>query len=274
MKKLITFILPIIFLGLFASVTEAITTPTISQIKISSPADKKDATASGITPDEQAKIDDLKEKVATKVAQLRSQANKTIIGEIKSIGTNSLVVTAKTGDEKVLVDNDTKIFRITRGARQTIALTNLKVDERVAVIIRKDNLVDGQTGRFIFVKTHPKNINGLVTEVNTKEETVAVINPKNETVTVDVETTTKIFSPTDGELKKLALSKINVGDRVHVNGLADEKDASRISAIHILILPGKAQGIVNVTPSPVATTTAKPSPKTTSKPTPTTTSTP
>lgn len=265
MKKLIVFILPIIFLGIFTSVTEAIT-PTISQIKIPSPAEKNEATKSSITPDEQAKIDELKEKVATKVAQLRSKVNKTIIGEIKSIGTNSLVVTTKTGEEEVLVDNDTKIFRITRGARKTIALADLKVGERAAIIIKKDNLIDGQTARFIFVKSRPQNINGLVTGVSSKEGTVTVLTPKNETFTVDVETTTKIFAPTDGELKKLGLSKIKVGDRVHVNGLVDENDASRISAIHILILPGKAQGITNVTPSPVVTTTTQPSPTATPAP--------
>lgn len=204
------------------------------------------------------KIESLKERVATRVAEMRTKKAQALGGEIKEVGKNWLILATKSGEQKILVDEETKIFRLGRGGRQTLTLEDLAAGQRVTVVVLKDNLVDGQTAKFIFAKTLPKNINGVVTAVNSDEGMITVKTKRGEFI-VDVEVTTKIFRwEKDKGLLKSGLSKILVGDRAHVLGEVKVKGENRLTAWRILVLPGKAKGITEVTPTVSPKVTATP----------------
>jgi len=90
----------------------------------------------------------------------------------------------------------------------------------------------------------PVIIHGKVTEIAVAGGTITVETPKKGEFIVDYEATTKcqIFEKGKG-LVKGGLSKIKVDDRVHVIGTQGEEE-NRITARRILVLPGKALGIV------------------------------
>jgi hypothetical protein len=126
--------------------------------------------------------------------------------------------------------------------------------------------------RFITKKVFPLNINGVVREVDIKNGTLKVEDKKKgQTFTVDIEKNTKITNYTKEQgLAKFGLSKIEIGQRAHVNGIASTSEENRIAASHILLLPGNAIGILTP-PSgqKPASASASPSAKPKASPTPT-----
>lgn len=203
---------------------------------------------------QKSKIDDLKERVATKVAQMRTQVYKAVVGEIKSVDKDSFVLNTPRGEKKILVTEDTKIFRITRGKRTAASLTSLKAGERAAVVGSADP--QGEfVAKIVLVKTLARNVNGVIEKIDKENFAITVKNErKGASYVIDIETTTKIRIWEKGEgLKTSGFSKLKVGDRVHVNGTKGSEE-NRISALRILVLPGEAAGITGETSSPSAKT--------------------
>lgn len=211
------------------------------------------------------KIEDLKERIATKVAQLRAQALKPQMGEIKSVGKDGFTLKTSRDEKKILLTEETKIFRISSGKKTAIQLAALKIGELAAVVGSTDS--QGEfVAKVILVKTLPVNINGTVEKIDSKNFTLSVKNSKKGLVyVVDIEGTTKMQSWVKGKgvekegMEKIGFSKIKAGDRVHVNGTTSTDEANRISAIRILVLPGEAVGLTgNVTVTPPASPKVSP----------------
>lgn len=249
----------IIFLSLFCSII-------LPAQVVSAQSANPEGTVAGQT--QKDKIEDLKERIATKVAQLRVQALKPLMGEIKSVGKDNFILKTAHDEKKVLLNDETKIFRINQGRKSPIQLTNLKTGELAAAIGSTDS--QGEfVAKIILAKTQPLNINGTVEKTDPANFTLSVRNAKKGLVyIVDIEGTTKIQSWVNGKsLEKAGFTKIKVGDRVHVNGTAVSDETNRISAIRVLVLPN-----TSVSTSAVENTTPSASPKKSSSastPTPT-----
>lgn len=251
--------------ALFLVFTICYLLPTTSVLAVSSTegAASKEAT----TPAKKEQIKELRERLATRVAELRQTLRKAYNGEIKSISGKTIILVTASGERTIVTNEETLFFRIGPAGRKKISLSDLKVGEKIAAfgqISQLEPLAGNQgelTARVIIAKVLPINIEGKVTAVDTENGTINVQTPKRGLFVVDVETTTKILVWQKGVgLKKFGFSKIKVGDRVHVNGTTSTtaKDGeNRISANRILVLPGKAVGIVG-SPSPSASPTASP----------------
>lgn len=227
------------------------------------------ATPSGKTLSEerQKQLKELRENLATIAAEQREKAKKAWSGEIKAISGKNISLTTKQGEKTVATDDDTLFFRISAGGRKSIQLSDLVVGEKVVALGQVDAGTRQMTAKVIYARVYPLNINGKVTAVDTEEGTLTVQTPARGTFKVDVEVTTKILIWTKAEgLTKGGLSKIKVGDRVHVNGLTPTKPKegeNRLTANRILVLPGKAVGITgekSATPSASPTASPKASP--------------
>lgn len=213
----------------------------------------------------QEKIKELKEKVATKVAQMRIKTPRAFAGKIKSLEENFFVLTKRRGDQKVLILEEAKFFRLGKGERTAISFSDLKVGERVVAFGTFDRESEEFSAKIIFAHLFPKNLNGRVTEVNLAEGILTVQNRKAGTFIIDIEVTTKIFIwEKDKGMVKSGFSKIEVGDRVHINATQILKEENRLSANRILVLPPKNQDLLgtSTTPSPnnLPPTEASPTP--------------
>ncbi len=222
-----------------------------------------EATTSGQTLGEERReqIKDLRERVATRVAELRAQNRRAWVGTIKSLSGNNLTLTTKQGDKIVLTNEDTSFFRFGAGAKKTIKFSDLAVGQEAAAFGQVDSNNGQMTAKVIIAKVLPLNINGKVTAVDVSGGTITVQTPKNGSFIVDIENFTKILAWEKGKgLQKSGLSKIKVNDRVHVNGTVPTKTggANRITANRILVLPGQATGITG-SPKPSASPSPKPS---------------
>lgn len=239
------------------------------------------ATPATSTPTAKMKqIEDLKERLATKVAELRQSQRRALFGTVTSISLTTVTIETQTKNVKIELTDDMKVIQVIRGKRTELTTDALDKGDTVVVFGDYDATIDILKGKIIFIQgSLPVRISGTVTAIDKGEFTLTVETAEGQTYTVDIEkdTRTEGWDRTKG-LSKSGFSKIALGDTVHILGTPVPKKDNRLSAQRIFNL-GNLSG-VTPTPSPTlseeATTSATPTttPKTTPKPTPKSAATP
>lgn len=186
------------------------------------------------------KIEDLKERVATRVAELRQKSKRAFFGQIKEKSEQGLTLIRGEKEMIVTIDEETGIIRLgPSNKRIEISLEALKIGERVVAFGTLD--LDQKTllAKRILSHTLPKNVHGKVKEVDIDTATITLSSKKEEFI-VDYEIRTRCQMWQRGEgLQKCGLSKIEIGDRVFVHGEVNTKDENRLTALRLLLLPSK-----------------------------------
>lgn len=219
-------------------------------------------------------LEELKDRLATKVAELRDIVRRAVSGTVKTVSISSATVETKTKDIKIELGDDIVVSQMINGKRTELAIDDLAKDDRVTVFGSYDATLDLLKAKAIFIESSRvlERITGTVADVNREEFTIVVQTPEGTAITVDIEKATKtvVWTKADG-VAKGGFSKILTGDTVHVVGTLVPKQENRISALRILDI-GNLSGDSKpaaVTPTDTASpsATAKVTPKTTPKPT-------
>ena len=198
------------------------------------------------------KIEDLKERLATKVAELRQTSRRGIYGTVTSTSITSFSVATKTKDVKIETLDAIRIVQYLKGKRTILATEDIAKGDAVAVLGEYDATLDLLKAAMVFIQgTLPQQIAGVVSARDDKEFTLTVATPEGPAVTVDIEKTTKTRA-WDGSKKELiqsGFSKIKEGSRIHVSGSAVAKQDNRISANRILDLDSINQATQSADPA-------------------------
>lgn len=232
--------------------------------------EKDEPTTSPKTKQEdiKSKVDQLKEKVASTVAQLNLVTKRGLVGEVTKLEKNQITIESR-GETKIIdVDELTKYFKIGKDVKRNNAkFSDLDVNDTIVAIGLFNKESRRLLARIILIKEIPIHIEGVVREVDIKGGTITIEDKKRgKTFIIDIEKTTTIRNYTKAEgLVKSGISKIEIGQRARVRGIRNEKEEDRLSATRIILFPGKTNGIMNSTPS--ASPTEKPSPTATPGPT-------
>ncbi|KKU86230.1 MAG: hypothetical protein UY16_C0060G0010 [Candidatus Gottesmanbacteria bacterium GW2011_GWA2_47_9] len=223
-----------------------------------------EATASG----NQQQIEDLKDRLATKVAELRQSQRRAIVGTVKAVSVSTATIETKTKDIKIELTDDIVIVQVLKGKRTELTLDDLAKGDNVVVFGEYDTTLDLLKAKVIFIQSASvvQRFAGTVKEVDTEQFTITIATSDNKTIIVDIEKATKITLWDGQKLAKGGFTKLAVGNSVHVVGTPVPKKENRISALRIL-------DIGNVTNAPTAapeepTPTVKTTPKSTPTPTP------
>lgn len=223
-----------------------------------------------------ANLDDLKARLATKVAELRTVVKRAMYGTVKSVSVTSATVETKTKDIKIELTDDVMVSQMISGKRTTIPIENLEAKDTVTVFGTYDETLDLLKAQYIFIENAAivSRVAGVVADVDTEGFVLTVITREGRTVLIDIEKSTKTTAWTkSGGVVKGGFSKIVVGDTIHVIGKPVAKKENQLNATRILDL-GNLTGAA-VTPTATLTPVASPSatvkstPKPTSKPSPT-----
>ena len=212
-----------------------------------SPSYAQEATPTATVPspqkDQLEKIRNLKERVAETVAEQRKKNRRAYFGKIKEISDSTIILTTKKEEVSIIIAEETNIYKVDVGAKKEIDLEDLEENQSITALGFLEN--EELTSRIIIAKQKPVIIHGKVTEVDLEDFTITVKTKKEGEFIVDYEKTTecKIFEKGES-LTKGGLSKIKVDDRIHVVGTESAKEDSRLTALRILVLPGKALGVV------------------------------
>ncbi len=228
------------------------------------------ATPSATPSESKQKLDDLKDRLATKVAQLRQTQKRAIYGTVKATSVSTITVETKTSDVKIELTDEIKVGQILKGKRTELTTDDVARGDTVVVFGDYDQNLDLLKAQVIFIQgALPMRISGEIVETSKDDFTITVKTADGPTYIVDFEKTTSalLWTKEKGSAKG-SYSKLLVGDTVHILGNPVAKKENRVSALRILDI-GNLSGVVP-TPTPTPEKAASPSatPKKTPTPTP------
>lgn len=225
MKKRLFFILAIISVSLIIKRSDFL----FAQEKIAS-----------VSASDKKQIVELKEKVASKVAQLQKENTQGISGYITEIKNDSYFIQNQKGDIYQIITDPiiTKYYQIIDNQRKEIDKEDLSKDQYVII----DGIINGNQieANAIYVDEYFLINLGQVVEINKNEYWIKVITLEKESFILDIETYTKKFllNIKNLELETIGFSKIKEGDNVHLvikkKGI---KPLERASALRLIIIP-------------------------------------
>lgn len=216
--------------GLFLSVT-----PVIAQSPTLSPT----TTASDETVTEKLsdQISNLKEKIASRVAQLKLVEKRGILGTVKDVSATQLSLTDIHGKTRIVdVDEITKFS--SPSAKDSFGISDLKSGSKVSVIGLYNKDSERLLARFVDAISLPILITGTVSSIDSDNFSVTVAREDGMSYIVDIETVTKTTMYDDTEGEKSGFSKIEEGNRLVITGFPDKKEKNRMVATRILLFPG------------------------------------
>ncbi len=222
-------------------------------------------------------IEDLKERLATKVAELRQTQKRAMVGTVKTVTVSTVTIETKTKDIKIELTDDILVYQNLKGTRTKLTINDLEQGDPVVVFGDFDTTLEIMKAKIIFITgAKPIRISGTASAIDKNDFTLQINTHEGQTYTVDIEKSTKTFGWTKaGGIEKSGFSKLNIGDTVHIIGTPVPKKDNRISALRIISLAlGTEAAPVSDNPSPTAAaTTATNTPAPTTKTSVTTTPT-
>lgn len=222
----------------------------IQTVNAASPTTTPSATPTG---EKNQKIEDLKDRLATKVAELRTTERRAIYGTVKSTSISTITVETATKDVKIELTDDIKVFQMLKGKRTELKIENVEKGDVVTVFGQYDTAVEILKATVIFIQngTEPQRIFGTITESKKSDYTITVETANGKSFIVDFETTTKTSAwSQDKGIEKAGFSKLLVGDAVTILGTPVAKKDNRLSAIRILDLGNVSGEKPAATPTP------------------------
>lgn len=234
MKKLFVVCVAVVFLVLasVSSVGAVTTTPT--------PTDSDSPTAAP-TAAVSKDIQDLKDKLATKVAELRKTNQKAVSGVVEAVEAKTITIKDK-NDKSVTVKLDdvlTHTFEINGTTKKEIKTSGLEKGDYIIISgPASDSTVTANT---IYKDEQYLVGSGKITKVNSGDFSLGVATEDKENLTLDIENTTKRLLLDSKTLDKevIGFTKIKEGDTVHfvLKKTGQEKVKDRYSALRIVIIP-------------------------------------
>jgi hypothetical protein len=225
MKKLITILITIIFLTT-QSIQAFALTPTAAVTPETSKTEQDEKLIN--------QINTLKEKVASKVAELRLVEKHGIIGTVSDVSGNKITVNDLQDKTRYIdVDELTKFSSPT--AKGSFGISDISKGMNLGVTGLYNKQSRRILARFIDVVVMPQFISGVIADVDKVNYTVTVKTESNTEKVIDIENITKtsIYTEEDG-VNKAGFSKLEVGKRAFVMGYASKTDNNRITGTRII----------------------------------------
>lgn len=214
-------------------------------------------------------IEELKEKIATRVAEIRDREKGAMLGIVKQIQNNTITLTTKKGDKTFNYQEDTLFFNLKNNTKTEINSNKLKEGDNISVFGYYNETKDDFSAKFIYLQDQPMRIAGKVADIDKQNFTVTLKDREGQKI-IDIEKFTNTSSLIKGKgLQRYGFSKIKIGDMGFAYTTKNPKDENRFTATRLIIIP------IELPTTPTPTATIKPSPTaksptaTTAKPSPT-----
>lgn len=197
-----------------------------------------DATASPSVTIDPA-IEQLKNKIANTVSQIRKENNKAVSGFVVNIDGNSMKINNNGVENTVKFDDTlTKYFQILATQKKEIKASDIKKNDYAIVSgVQTDSTITANT---VFIDENLVVDSGKITSVDSSNYDIKVTTTDKTDYTLSIETYTKqsMLNIKTLTLDRIGFSKIKEGDTVHfvVKKTGQEKN-NNYPALKILIIP-------------------------------------
>jgi hypothetical protein len=187
----------------------------------------------------QKEVEILKEKIASKVAELRRQNFQAFSGKMVEIKKGEIEIKDYNDEKKKVFTDDllTKYYLIKDNQKKEINFSDLKKDDYIIV---SGILTDkGISANMIFVDEKYLVDFGKIVEKDKNEYWLKVVTLTNETISLDIEAFTKqwLLNIKSLEIERTGFSKIKEGDMIHFVAKDKKNENNRLSAQKIVIIP-------------------------------------
>lgn len=208
-----------------------------------------------------SKIDDLKDRLATKVAELRKLQKQAITGTVKEVSVATMSIETKTKTIKIDLVDDLPVVQFIKGVRTKLSIEDIAENDIVTVFGSYDSTLDVLSPGLVFIQnTLPVRIHGIIKSIDSDGGTFVLSHHDGTELTIDVQSTTKTerWSSIDG-ITKSGFSKLAVEDKVHVTGSYAPKSTTTIKATKVVSLGSLQLTDPTLTPTAEPTQLASPS---------------
>lgn len=196
-------------------------------------------------------INDLKDRIASKVATLKLVEKRGIIGTTIDV-TNTQITLSDLGDKTRFVDVD-ELTKFASSSAKEFGISDISKGVTLGTLGLYNKDSKRLLARFVETIVLPKTFHGVVVEKDSEDFTITLATVKTE-IAIDIETTTKTRAYTkEGGLTASGFSKIKVGDRVFVAGFEDKQDKNRIIGERIILFGELPKNPRIQTPLPLTT---------------------
>lgn len=182
-------------------------------------------------------IDELKDRIASRVAELKLVEKKGVIGTVTDVAETQLSLTDVHGNT-VFIDVDELTKFSSPNAKSSFGISDVTKGSTVGVLGLYNKESRRILARFVDVMNVPIVLSGAVTGIDSQNFNLTLTTIDKKDTTIDVENITKTYTygKTTG-LVKAGFSKIVQGERVMVIGFPDVKNKNTIIASRILRFP-------------------------------------
>lgn len=185
-------------------------------------------------------IQNFKEKLASKVAELQKKEDKAISGFLIQKKDKSFTIET-TDNEQFSVELDdllTKFFQVNVSVIKEIELNDFELDDYIIITGPISDKVI--TANNVYKDENFTSGSGIVSDISQGDFELKVVTLESEVLTLGVETSTKrkILNIKTLDLEDVGFSKIKTGDVIHFfYKKINNKDEKKYSAIKILVIP-------------------------------------
>ncbi|CAN5123438.1 hypothetical protein BH11PAT1_BH11PAT1_1170 [soil metagenome] len=214
-------------------------------------------------------INSLKDKIASKVAQLKLVEKRGIIGTVTETSATQITLN-DLQDQTRFVDVDEITKFTSEDSKADFGISDLTKGKQISILGLYNKESRRILARFVDVVAFPEHIVGTITRVDKVNYTITIASTDKKEIVVDIESTTKInsYSIDNTDPVRAGFSKMSQGEKVMVIGKADTKEKNRVSATRILLFPDFAGSAGTTEADSTPTATSKLTPTVTTKVTP------
>lgn len=180
-------------------------------------------------------INQLKEKIASRVSELNLVEKRGLIGTVSEVSGSKITVKDVHGNVR-FIDVD-EITKFSSPSNKTFGLSDITKDTKISVLGLYNKQSKRLLARFINTSVDPVFVSGTISDIDTKEFFITVTTSDNKKVILENQTSTKIFLY-DGEddVVRSGFSKLEVGARITAIGFPDKTDPKIILPERIINL--------------------------------------
>ncbi len=188
------------------------------------------------SPNVDKTIDQLKDKVASKVAQLNLVQKKGIIGVVTDISGKQITLDDLNGKKKIVEADE--LTEYSSDEIKNFELSDIKKGMNLSILGLYNKDSERLLARFITDTSLPVFYRGVITDKDTKNFTVNLSTEDGESYVVDIENVTKAFEYNDDNLDTSGFTKMPTMVNAIVVGFPNDKEKNRITAARIITFPG------------------------------------
>lgn len=196
-------------------------------------------------------ITNLKEKIASRVAELDLVDKKGIVGTASEVEDTQITLTDIYGKPRI-IDVDELTNFSSPDEDDSFGISDIQPGTKISILGLYNKETERLLARYVSVVSIPTYIVGEISEIDEDEFTASVTGFDNVAYTIDIETSTNIQSYVDEDLEKAGFSDLEVGQKVFVTGFEDEDDPSLINTSRVLIYSDEFTDTQQKTPSPAS----------------------